>query len=151
MRMPYTMNWSGGFQFQMTGTWLAELLYQGSAGVGLLNNWDINVVPLNVSTDRAQLDTIRTQYQNFKPYPQFGQIQHYSNYGHNTYHGMTLRVEKRYSSGMTINSFWTWSKTLEAEMGVGQSRPREPGDNIATEIRGKLSIMKSRYDSGAGG
>ena len=45
------MNWSGGFQYQITNTWLAELLYQGSAGVGLLNNWDINVVPLNVSTD----------------------------------------------------------------------------------------------------
>jgi hypothetical protein len=113
MRMPYTMNWSGGFQYQMTNTWLAELLYQGSAGVGLLNNWDINVLPLDVSTDPARLNTIRTQYQNFKPYPQFGSIQHYSNYGHNTYHGMTLRAEKRYSSGMTINSFWTWSKTMD--------------------------------------
>ncbi len=113
MRMPYTMNWSGGFQYQISGAWLAELQYQGSAGVGLLNNWDINVLPLNVSTDPAQLERIRTGYQNFKPYPQFGQIQHYSNYGHNTYHGMTLRVEKRFSKGMTINSFWTWSKTLD--------------------------------------
>src|SRR2546430_9040251 len=73
----------------------------------------INVLPLNVSTDPAQLNRIRTQYQNFRPYPQFGSIQHYSNYGHDTYHGMTLRVEKRYSKGMTINSFWTWSKTMD--------------------------------------
>ena len=55
MRMPYTMNWSGGFQYQMTGTWLAELQYQGTAGVGLLNNWDINVLPLKVSTDPVRL------------------------------------------------------------------------------------------------
>ena len=40
--------------------WLAELLYQGSSGVGLLNNWDINVLPLNVSNDPAQLDQIRS-------------------------------------------------------------------------------------------
>ena len=113
MRMPYTMNWSGGFEYQMSGSWLTEVIYQGSAGVGLLNNWDINVVPLDVSTDPARLNTIRTQYQNFKPYPQFGSIQHYSNYGHSTYHGMTLRVEKRYSKGLTINSFWTWSKTMD--------------------------------------
>jgi hypothetical protein len=113
MRMPYTMNWSGGFEYQMSGSWLTELIYQGTAGVGLLNNWDINVVPLNVSTDPARLAVIRAQYQNFKPYPQFGSIQHYSNYGHNTYHGMTLRVEKRFSKGMTLNSFWTWSKTLD--------------------------------------
>ena len=74
MRMPYVMNWSAGFQYQFSGTWLAELLYQGSSGVGLLNNWDINVLPLNVSSDPVQLEIIRTQYQNFKPYPQFGSI-----------------------------------------------------------------------------
>ena len=51
-------------------------------------------------------------YQNFKPYPQFGAIQHYSNYGHNTHHGATLRVEKRYGRGTTLNSFWTFSKTM---------------------------------------
>jgi hypothetical protein len=112
MRMPYTLNWSGGLQYQMSNTWLTEVQYQGSSGVGLLNNWDINVVPLNISTDRAQLTTIRNSYQNFKPYPQFGSIQHYSNYGHNTYHGMTVRVDKRYSSGFTVNSFWTWSKSI---------------------------------------
>ncbi len=112
MRMPYTLNWSGGFQYQISNAWLTEILYQGSSGVGLLNNWDINVLPLNVSTDRAQLTTIRNSYQNFKPYPQFGSIQHYSNYGHNSHHGMTVRVDKRYSSGFTVNSFWTWSKSL---------------------------------------
>ena len=37
------MNWSGGFQYQISDSWLTEVLYQGSAGVGLLNNWDINV------------------------------------------------------------------------------------------------------------
>lgn len=112
MRMPYVMNWSGGFQYQFSGTWLAELLYQGSSGVGLLNNWDINVLPLDVSKDPVQLEQIRQQYQNFRPFTQFGSIQHYSNYGHNTYHGATLRVEKRYSTGMTLNSFWTFSKTM---------------------------------------
>ena len=112
MRMPYTLNWSAGFQYQFAKTWLADLLYQGSSGVGLLNNWDINVVPLNISTDIAQLTTIQNAYQNYRPFPQFGSIQHYSNYGHNSHHGMTLRVDKRYSSGFTVNSFWTWSKTI---------------------------------------
>ena len=35
-----------------------------------------------------------------------------SNFGHNTYHAATLRVEKRYSQGLTLNAFYTWSKTL---------------------------------------
>ncbi len=112
MRMPYTMNWSGGFQYQLSNSWVTELLYQGSSGVGLLNNWDVNVLPLDVSNNVQQLTTIRNAYQNFRPYTQFGGIQHYSNYGHNSHHGATLRLEKRYSSGMTVNSFWTFSKTM---------------------------------------
>ncbi|MEZ5354740.1 MAG: carboxypeptidase regulatory-like domain-containing protein [Bryobacteraceae bacterium] len=112
MRMPYVMNWSSGFQYQFSGTWLAELQYQGSSGVGLLNNWDMNVLPLDVSSDPVRLEQIRQQYQNFRPFSQFGGIQHYSNYGHNSYHGTTLRVEKRYAAGLSVNSFWTFSKSM---------------------------------------
>jgi len=112
MRMPYVMNWSGGLQYQFSGTWLAELLYQGSSGVGLVNNWDINTIPLDISNDPVVLNQIFSAQQNYKPYTQFGTINHYSNYGHNTHHGATLRVEKRFSSGMTLNSFWTFSKTM---------------------------------------
>jgi hypothetical protein len=72
----------------------------------------MNVVPLNISSDRATLDQIFTQSQNYKPFRHFGAIQHYSNYGHNTHHGSTIRVEKRYSSGVTLNAFWTFSKTI---------------------------------------
>ena len=57
--------------------------------------------------DPARLQQIFQNYQNFKPYPQFGNINHYSNYGHNTYHGGTWRVEKRYSAGITLNAFYT--------------------------------------------
>jgi hypothetical protein len=56
---------------------------------------------------------LRQQFQNFKPYPQFGNINLISNFGHNTYHAATLRFEKRYSRGLTLNAFYTWSKTLD--------------------------------------
>ena len=112
MRMPYTMNWSGGIQYQFSDSWLMETLYQGSAGVGLLNNWDIDAIPLDISKDPAELDRIFRFAQDYKPWPQFGQVQHYSNYGHSTYHGVTLKVEKRYSRGLTLNAFYTFSKTI---------------------------------------
>jgi hypothetical protein len=113
LRLPYVMNWSAGFQRQLGPSWIAEMNYQGSAGVGLLNSWNINFLPLNLAGDFTTLDTIRRSYQNFRPYPQFGTINHYSNYGHNTYHGLTWRVEKRFSSGFSLNAFYTWSKSLD--------------------------------------
>ena len=112
MRSPYIMNWSGGLQYQLTNAILTEAMYQGSAGVKLLNNWDINAIPLDISRDPAVLQQIFQNSQNFKPYTQFGSIQHYSNYGHNTYHGLTLRTEKRFSQGFFVNAFYTFSKTI---------------------------------------
>jgi hypothetical protein len=112
MVMPYIMNWSGGFQWNFTQNWLMEATYQGSRGVRLLNGWNINQIPLNISTNPDTLRTIFQSQQNYKPYPQFGTIRHYSNYGDNSYHGITLRGEKRYSAGLVLNAFYTFSKAL---------------------------------------
>ena len=49
MRSPYVMNWNAGIQRQFGRDYLLELTYQGSAGVGLLNRWDINAIPLDIS------------------------------------------------------------------------------------------------------
>ncbi|MCC6392308.1 MAG: TonB-dependent receptor [Bryobacterales bacterium] len=114
MRTPYIMNWSGGVQWQFTKTWLMEAIYQGSAGVKLMNTWNTNVLPISAfPTNTTQLDTIRIGFQNYKPYPQFGNVNLISNFGHNTYHAGTLRFEKRSSKGLTLNAFYTWSKTLD--------------------------------------
>ncbi len=114
MRSPYVMSWSGGFEWQFSRTWLVEALYQGSAGVKLLNSWDTNVRPIDwFPAEPARIEPIRQQFQNFKPYPQFGSITLFSNFGHNSYHAATLRFEKRHSQGLTLNAFYTWSKTLD--------------------------------------
>lgn len=121
MRMPYIMNWSGGFQWNFTQNWLMEATYQGSRGVRLLNGWDINQIPLNISTDPNVLRTIFQSSQNYKPYPQFGTIRHYSNYGDSSYHGITMRGEKRYSHGLVLNAFYTFSKSLNNNDGDGDA------------------------------
>ena len=60
---------------------MVESLYEGTAGVGLLNNWDINVIPLDISRDITMLNQIFQAVKNYKPYPQFGSIQHFANFG----------------------------------------------------------------------
>ena len=122
LRMPYVMSWSGGFQWSFKPGWVLETMYQGQSGVGLINNWDINQIPLNVSKDTAVLNSIFTAAQNYKPYTQFGSVNLISNFGHNSYHSTTARIEKRYSSGLSLNSFYTFGKTLtenEGETGAG--------------------------------
>ncbi len=112
MRLPYVAMWSGGLQYQLSNSWVMEALYQGSSGVGLLNNWDMNVVPLDISRDLGTLNQIANAVQNYKPYTQFGSIQHYANYGHNSHHSGTLKFERRYAQGLTLTAFYQLGKTL---------------------------------------
>jgi hypothetical protein len=113
LRNPYAMNWNATYQYQFLPSWLLELSYQGSAGVGLLEGWNINTVPLNISTNPAVLQSIFQNYQNYRPYPNFGEIDMWSNFGHSTYHAGTIKVEKRFSQGLTLTSFFTKSKAID--------------------------------------
>ena len=113
MRSPYSMNWNATYQYQFAPSWLLELSYQGSSGVGLLNAWNINTVPLDISTDRTQLNAIYENYQAYKPYPNFGNVNLWSNFGHSSFHSGTVKVEKRMSKGLTLTSFYTYGKAID--------------------------------------
>ena len=119
MRAPYVANWNAGFQRQLTPTTMIEVNYQGSAGVGLLNRWNANVVPLDIASDFETLDTVRRSVQNFKPWPHFGNVNLYSNFGHNSFHSGTIKFEKRYSGGLTLTSFYTRSKSIDEDSDDG--------------------------------
>ncbi|MDQ2839624.1 MAG: carboxypeptidase regulatory-like domain-containing protein [Acidobacteriota bacterium] len=113
LRNAYVMNWNATYQYQFAPSWLLEMSYQGSAGVGLLEAWNINTVPLNISGNPAVLQSIYQNYQNYRPFPNFGDISMWSNFGHSTYHSGTVRVQKQFSRGVTLTSFYTRSKAVD--------------------------------------
>src|SRR5207244_4282807 len=108
-------------------------------------------------SDPAVLNQIFTAVQNYKPYTQFGSINLFSNYGHNTYHGGTIRVEKRYSAGLSFNAFYTLSKSLNETEGDGgdgcvtfYNRRLEKGRS-STDIRNRfVSVMSYELPFGKG-
>lgn len=114
IRNPYTMNWNATYQYSFLPSWLLELSYQGSAGVGLLEGWNTNMVPFNISTNPAVLQQIFQSYQNYRPFPNFGDITTWSNFGHSTYHSGTVKIEKRFSKGLSLTSFYTRSKAINS-------------------------------------
>ncbi|MBM3757181.1 MAG: TonB-dependent receptor, partial [Acidobacteria bacterium] len=139
LRLPYIMNWNGSVQHQLSNTILAEVSYQGSAGVGLLNRWDINAIPLNVSTDPARLNEIFRAQQNFRPFPQFGSIFHYANYGHSSFHSGTVKVEKRMAKGYSVTSFYTFGKSIDEASDDGAA-------GGITFYNRRLEKARSNYD-----
>jgi hypothetical protein len=121
LRNPYSMSWSGGFQYEFRPNYLAELTYQGSASVGLTGTVNINVLPWSIyqSTDMTLLNAVSANSQAYLPFTQFGAINETSNFGHSTYHSMIARMQRRYNSGLTANFMFTYSKNLVGTAGSG--------------------------------
>ncbi|MBI3210936.1 MAG: TonB-dependent receptor [Candidatus Solibacter usitatus] len=110
----YVINSSAGFQYQLGRTWLLNVTYQGTAGVGLQRSWNINQIPLSIALggDRALQDTVFQAQQNYLRYPQFGSVSLLSNFNHNTWHSGNITIEKRYARGLLLNASFNFSKSL---------------------------------------
>ena len=107
----YVMNWNASVQYQFSTNNLLKLTYQGSAGVHLVESWNINVFPTSFGANNPALQAAAfAAPQNYLPYPQFGTINYMSNTGHSSYHSGTVQFLKRYSQGLVLNSFYTFSK-----------------------------------------
>jgi hypothetical protein len=121
LRNPYSMTWSGSVQWEFRPTYLAEVVYQGAAGVGLTGTVNINNLPLSIyqSTDTTLLNAVLANTQNYLPYKQFGTINETSNFGHSTYHALILRMEHRFSHGFSLNNLFTYSKNLAGGAATG--------------------------------
>jgi hypothetical protein len=98
----------------MASTWMMTVIYQGTAGVALTRSWNINEIPLSIALggDRVLQDKVYTAQQDYKMYPQFGNISYLSNFNHNTWHSGNITVDKRYGRGLTLNASLNFSKSL---------------------------------------
>ncbi len=111
---PYVMNWNTTAEYQFSANNLLKLMYQGSAGVDLVESWNVNVFPTNFGASNPALQAAAfAAPQNYLPFPQFGAINYMSNTGHSTWHAGTVQFQKRYSQGLVLNTFYTYSKAID--------------------------------------
>jgi hypothetical protein len=116
LRNAYSMNWNANIQRELARNYLLELSYQGSAGVGLIENWNINTFPIDFAVNDLNLRAqVLAASQNFRPFPHFGNVNMRSNFGHSTFHSGTVKLERRYASGMFFSSFYTFSKAINSQ------------------------------------
>ena len=113
LRNPYVMNWNMSVQHEFTRDFLIDVSYQGSGGVGLVERWELNAIPIT-DANTALLRTNLASAQNYRPFPQFGNIAMRSNFGHSTFHSGTVKLEKRMSKGLYFSTFYTFSKAINS-------------------------------------
>jgi hypothetical protein len=131
LRNPYSMTWSGSMQWEFHPNTIAEVVYQGSSGVGLLGTTNINVLPQAIynSTDSTLLNAVYANTQAYLRFPQFGAVNETSNFGHSSYHALVTRLERRFNNGISYNALFTWSKNLYG--GAGGDTSVEGGNSYS--------------------
>jgi hypothetical protein len=150
----YAMNWNASMQYQLGTNNLIKFTYQGSAGVDLVESWNNNVFPTSFGANNPALRAAAfAAPQNYLPYPQFGQINYMSNTGHSTYHAGTVQFQKRYSQGLVLDSFYTYSKAIDdcdndygVCSGVAPVEDRNLNKGRATFDRTHVFVTSATYD-----
>lgn len=141
-RAPYHHRWQFSIQRELPHRILLELGYVGNAGSAIETTQDFRPLPLNYLSrlpyrDQPTIDYLGAQVSNpfygLLPgtslsgqtvsrsyllssgnYTGFTGMSMIDNSGYSRYHGLTAKVEKRFSAGYTLNIAYTWSKNMEA-------------------------------------
>ncbi len=106
--VPYLINFNFNVQRQLPGNAVFEVGYLSTVGHKLTapGSRSINQVdPARISPGNSQL---------LRPFPQFSDVRVIApTIGNSNYHGLNLRLEKRFSRGLQFNANYTWSKAID--------------------------------------
>ncbi len=140
-KIPYLMQWNLNIQHELPGKVVIEVGYTGSRGTQLnrppidINEINPQYIPLGnqlnqlvtnpfygvagiPSTSILAQPTVQLG-QLLRPFPQFTTVTAYDRNGANSkYNGATVRVEKRFSQGLTLIGSFTGSKLMDDFSGI---------------------------------
>lgn len=116
---PYTMNWNFGIQHGFATNYLVEVTYTGNSSVNGFENREINTLPYEWAnnlrlTNPTAFSAFQSNTQIYRPYPNFGSIIFRTNGARSNYHAGTVKLDKRFSHGLSLLTFYTYSKLIDA-------------------------------------
>src|SRR5206468_1696415 len=104
-RSPYIQQFNFGIQCELVKDLLLDLAYVGNKGTKLNGFRNLNQQAVIVNANG-------TQSAGARPYPTFGDIQWMENRVLSGYNSMQVRLEKRFSQGLSALGSYTWGKAL---------------------------------------
>jgi hypothetical protein len=104
----YSMQYLVNIQRQLAGNWLIEAGYLGAGSHHLQGFSDPNQgIPGTVGSATSRL-----------PYSNFGVIQLVHDGGNGNYHSLSIKATKRFSTGLSVISSYTWAKSIDVTSGI---------------------------------
>jgi hypothetical protein len=97
-----TQQWNFTIQRLFPGKIVGEVAYVGAKGDHLQTSRNFNIPPPGPGAIQAR-----------RPYPEFGNITWNEQAASSIYHSFQSKVERRFTSGLTILGAFTWSRSLD--------------------------------------
>ncbi len=126
-------------QRQLLGSLLAEVSYTANLAHRVSGR------ATNVNEIRPERRGAR-QDQALRPFPQYANVtQRAMNWGNSSYHGLNLKLEKRFSRGLNLLSNYTWSKFLDDVQSAADAGGGGPQSYWARQLDKSLSGNDIRH------
>ncbi|MGH9841060.1 MAG: carboxypeptidase regulatory-like domain-containing protein [Blastocatellia bacterium] len=147
-RTAYINQWSLGIQRELAESLVFDISYLGSTGHKLPLPVNINQSLLPsaqcVATPAAAGCSVNAR----RPFQGFGAITggFVSSAGNSNYHGLTLRIERRFTNGLSFLSSYAWSKSIDDGSGISTGSDSSAAAQDARNLRAERAV--SDYDVG---
>ena len=125
----YAEEWGLTVEHELPGNFLASGQYLGSRGVRLFSRGGVNLCTPPVTFNSADGDCVRPLDQYYpdpnNPDP-FGSVDIKRDIGSSSYNALGLSLERRFSKGLSFQSRYTWSHSInDGSVGGGESNGPE--------------------------
>jgi carboxypeptidase family protein/TonB-dependent receptor-like protein len=121
----YAEEWGLTVEHELPANFLASAQYLGSRGVRLFSRGGVNLCTTPVTFNPNDGDCVRPldQYYPNPNFPDpFGSVDVKRDIGSSTYNALGLSLERRFSKGLSFQSRYTWSHSInDGSVGGGES------------------------------
>ncbi|MDZ4797746.1 MAG: carboxypeptidase regulatory-like domain-containing protein [Bryobacteraceae bacterium] len=100
---PTIHQWNAAIQQELRSGLALTVAYVGSSSSYIMGDYNWNGAPPG---------PVATEVQR-RPLPEWNTISFRTPYGHASYHGLDVQLERRYANGLSFTAAWNWSHSLD--------------------------------------
>jgi hypothetical protein len=127
----YVETWGLTIDHELPANFLASAQYLGSRGVRLFSRGGVNFC---ITKPDVNGDCTRTLDQFYPGGDPYGSIDFKADIGASTYHALLLSLERRFTSGLSLQTHYTWSHSInDGSVGGGESNGPENVNCLACD------------------
>jgi hypothetical protein len=130
----YAETWGLTVDQELPANFLFSIQYLGSHGVRLFSRGGVNLCTTPVVFNPADGDCVRPLDQYYPGGNPFGSVDSKKDIGSSTYHALGVSLERRFSKGLSFQSRYTWSHSInDGSVGGGESSGPENVNCLACD------------------